>query len=685
MKTILVLAQHPEFAESVRSSLNPEEYRVLHRRDAEEAEPFLNHGLVDACLIDTELANVEGVWAIERVQRRVPRCPLIVFTGAKPAEWEEEAYLQGAQYVLSKPVRPRLLVSLLDRLCAAAPVFPEPPASLAPAAEAVRLAGPPTAARSEADLKTFHALGALRDFSVILGNSLCAEALLRQFLLLLREIIGVNRSAVFLRLNTAVVGTKAASEEGRLLHSACAMGLPPGLMEHLRLSLEGGIARHIHRHGRILRRDSREAQQDAAIRKEFELLGVEVAVPILDLETLIGVAVFDGRVTGEALSNAELELIFHLLEALGLAVKNIWLHQQLAANHEMLADVLRQLNSGCVVIGRDLAILHVNKAARTCFAKPGRRGSDFEFSDLPQALGSKVYQVLKTGAGISPFKFQPPDSPNTLYQVSITPVQGPTAALPGSALLVVEDLSQSEQLRRLEVEAGNLRLVKQMADRLAHEVGNALVPLSTHQQLFAKKYDDAEFRASLDTALAEGVRRVTRLTNQMRFLARDALVSQESFPLAPLIEEAYQEAQKYQPVKSAQLKYNIGKQPITLAGDRASLKHAMAEILLNALQANPTNARIAVEMQSESGNGNGGGLVHIEFRDNGTGFTPEAARRVPEPFFTTRNVGLGLGLVVSQKVAETHHGRLEVVPPTSGQAGIVRLSLPLATPSTKES
>ena len=53
----------------------------------------------------------------------------------------------------------------------------------------------------------------------------------------------------------------------------------------------------------------------------------------------------------------------------------------------------------------------------------------------------------------------------------------------------------------------------------------------------------------------DGVRRVTRLTNQMRFLARDAVVVSESFPLAPLIDEAYQEAQKYQPVKSAQLKY----------------------------------------------------------------------------------------------------------------------------------
>ena len=50
---------------------------------------------------------------------------------------------------------------------------------------------------------------------------------------------------------------------------------------------------------------------------------------------------------------------------------------------------------------------------------------------------------------------------------------------------------------------------------------------------------------------------------------------------------------------------------------------------------------------------------------------------MPSPFFTTRNVGLGLGLTVSQKIIETHRGRLEIVPPQTGQHGIVRVSLPL--------
>jgi signal transduction histidine kinase/DNA-binding response OmpR family regulator len=677
MKTLLVLAAHPELPESLRSGLSPEQYRIVHRTTVEEAEPLLAHGLVNACIVDVELSNVQGVWVLEKLRRRAAKCPLIIYTGAKQWEWEEEAYLQSATHVLTKPVRIRMLTALLDRLwettgvsALAAPVQAQVPEFLKP----VATPSPQTA---------FQSLGPLRAFSAILTHSLDAEAMLKQFLLLLRELIGINRAAVFLRQPSHWLGQQLTLDESRRLRAACAIGLSPGLLEHFELSFETGIGGQVTRLGRILRRSSDEARMDLEAQKEFELLGAQVAVPILDRETVIGVAVFDGRITGEALTNPELELIFHLLEQLGLAVKNIWLHDQLSGSHSMMAEILRELSSACVVVSRDLGILHANKAARRFFGVSNQRTGEMEFSDLPQVIGTKIYQVLKTGTAIPTFKFEP--EPDTIYNVTIVPFQRQNTAQPASALLMVEDLTQSEQLRRLEVEAANLRLVRTMADRLAHEVGNAMVPLSTHQQLLADKYKDPEFRASLDAALAEGVKRVTRLINQMRFLARDSLISQEAFPLNPLIEEAYQEARKHQPVKAAQFKYEDEAKPIVMTGDRAALKHALTEVILNALQANPADPKIGVRLHTDA---NGNGVVHdlqIEVQDNGSGFTPEAAQKAPSPFFTTRNVGLGLGLTVSRKIIETHHGKLEIVPRKTGQSGIVRISLPLDPTATENS
>ena len=669
MKTLLVLSPHPEIAETIRAGVNPGQFRVIHRVGAEEAEPLLAHGIAQICILDVELTGVQGIWVVEKLRRCDLKCPIIVYTGAKQSEWEEEAYLRGVTHVLSKPVRTRALNALLERLGAA------PSGAAGPAPMARPLEATPTHATAAVTLASVtQPLHILRNFSSLLSHSLNAEVMLRQFLLQLREIVSLNRAAIFLRPPAA---SPAPLAEGRRLRLAGALGLAPGLLEHFELSFDAGLGGQLFRLGRILRRHSDEVRADVEAQKEFELLGGQVAVPIFDRDSLLGVAVFDGRITGETFTNAELELIFHLLEQVGLALRNIRLHDQLSGNNEMMAGVLRELNSACVVVSRDLKILHANKLARKFFGQAARPTGEMEFSDLPAALGAKVYQVLRTGAGLASFKYEPEGSPGSIFNVTVTPFQRQDSALPASVLLVMDDLTQSEQLRRLELEAANLRMVKTMADRLAHEIGNAMVPLSTHQQLLAEKYRDPEFRASLDHALAEGVQRVTRLLNQMRFLARDSLIAHEPIPLASLIEEAYQEARKYQPAKAGPLKYDNGGKPVFVNGDRAALKHALTEVMINALQANPGDPKVEVRLDADPGVADAATGLSIEVQDNGGGFSPEAMLKAVAPFYTTRNVGLGLGLTVSRKIIETHHGKLELVPPAAGRSGIVRISLPL--------
>ncbi len=667
MKTILVLSPHPDFAEAVRASLSPEHYRIVHRLNVEESEPLLVHGLSHACVLDADLMGVESIWVIERLRRRNAKLPIIAYTADTKADWEEEAFLRGVTQILTKPVRQRLINSVLERL-------EKPSASLRPV-----IAAPATTRANVEPVETGRAANAtqsldvLRDFSSILTHSLDAEAMTKQFLQFLRDILSVNRAAIFLNRPCSPLAEAAAPEDSHRLRAAAAIGLSSGLLEHFELSLSSGIGAQISRLGRILRRDSDETRADSEAQKEFELLGAQVAVPIPGRDSIIGVAVFDGRVTGEPLVNAELEMIFHLLEQVGLALRNIWLHDQLAGNHDMMTDVLRELSSACIVVGSDLKVLHANRAARRHFGRKNERTGGLEFSDLPQSLGAKIYQVLKTGAAMEPFRYEPENSPGTIYSVSVVPFQRGNSVVPVSALLTADDLTQGEQLRRLEVEAANLRLVRTMADRMAHEIGNTMVPISTHQQLLTEKFDDPEFRESLDQALGEGVKRVTRLINQMRFLAREGNIEQEPLVLEKLMEDAFQEARRQLPGSVTVLKIENAGAPTAITGDRAALQHALAEVLLNALQANPKSAQISVKLETVGSNGDR--TVTIEVRDTGSGFTPEVARHVPAAFYTTRNVGLGLGLAVSRKIIETHQGHLEII---ASPTGLVRISLPMA-------
>ena len=652
MKNLVVIAQHPGLAEAVRAVLNTGEFRVLHHAEAWAAEPLFNQGMVDAILLDADLTNVRPIRAIEHLRRALPGCPVIIYATATQWEWEEEAYLLGVDYILAKPVRVRLLTSLLERSWRkdSKPLLAPPPITVADTTAAARRPEP--------------ALGALRDFSGILTHSLHTDALLREFLQLLREILGVNRAAIFLRSDgslPALSNTPTAPGgdfTSPTLAAACALGISPQLLNHFALSLRGGIGAHLQRHARILRRGTAETAQDPDIAREFELLGAQVAIPIFDRESLLGIAVFDGRLTGELFASEELALVFHLLEELGLAIRNAWLHDALAQQHGMMIDTLDQLGSAVIVVAHDLTILQANQTARSLFRRGGAIGN-FTFADLPQSLGSKVFETLQSGQSPAVSRCRLPGAGEAIFRVTLKPFQRAGATRPDAALLLLEDVTQADRAQQMEIEAANLRLVRKMAEQLAHEIGNSLVPLSTTQQLLSTGAEDPTVRKEVAGIMGESVRRITRLARQMQHLSRDGLRRMEKLPLAQLIEEAFSEAHAESPRAAARLQYESGGQPLTLVAERAGLKHALVEVLLNALQATADDQTVHVSSANET-HPDGSRWVRINVQDAGAGFDAESAIHATEPFYSKRTVGLGLGLTVTQKIVELHHGRLEM-------------------------
>jgi nitrogen-specific signal transduction histidine kinase/DNA-binding NarL/FixJ family response regulator len=670
MRTLLVIAPNNALAEAIRAALDSQSYRVIEQTGFHGDELRLMAPSLDACILDVELTSVEAIRTIERFRRVLPRCPMILFASTAHSTWEEDAYVLGVNHILIKPVRGRLLHSLLDR------ILTDKPAAEPQSLELSRPADTRDRRVADPGAMPGRMLELLRNCSSILCHSLSAEPLLKEFLLLLREILGVNRAVIFLRRSPNVLGGAADEAGAERLTSACAVGISHGVLENVELSLNAGIGSYLFRSGRVLRRDSEEAERDSQMRSEFNILGTRVAIPILDRESLVGVALFDGRVTGEPMGNEELALIFHLLEQLGLAIKNIWWHDQVSARHQMMFDILGQIKSGCAVVGRELNILHANEIIREYFPRANRAADSFDFADLPQAIGGRVFESLKTGRAVPDFKYQPPGAPDLHYRVSISPFRKNNSSAPTAALVVVEDCTADDRLHHLEIETANLRLVQQMAERLAHEIGNAVVPISTHQQLLRERVNDPEFQKSLAAAMDEGVKRVSRLVDQMRFLARDRLGKVESVPVKQLIEEAFREARAYHPSTSVLLQYESSGEPLSLSCDRQGLQHAFAEIILNALQANASSCQVQVRTRSETDSA-GSRWARIEVQDSGAGFSAEAAGKASEPFFTTRKVGLGLGLAVTSKIIQTHSGKLEIPAPHGNSPGLVRISLPL--------
>ncbi len=267
--------------------------------------------------------------------------------------------------------------------------------------------------------------------------------------------------------------------------------------------------------------------------------------------------------------------------------------------------------------------------------------------------------MVERGQSVAPFLYDHPGPPPKVLRVSLIPFPPGARRLPQPALLLLEDFTQVRAAQRAEIEASNLKLIGLIAKRFAHEIRNSLVPLTTHQQLFDTDYANAEFRASLKAALGRETSRIQRFTEQMVFLAQTEQGPTDTLPLEDLLRKSFTRSRDFLGALGGELEIRSEVPDPLVRCHRPSLVHALQEIFLNGLQSAGAPPKVTVTVAAERGADGRTGLA-LQVRDNGRGFTPEVAARATDPFFTTRNTGVGLGLTVAKRVIEAHAGRLEV-------------------------
>ena len=90
--------------------------------------------------------------------------------------------------------------------------------------------------------------------------------------------------------------------------------------------------------------------------------------------------------------------------------------------------------------------------------------------------------------------------------------------------------------------------------------------------------------------------------------------------------------------------------------DPEQMKQAMLNLLLNAIQAMPEGGQLTLKGQ----NSKEGQWIHLSIEDSGMGISPEDIDKLFDPFFSTKEGGIGLGLSITHRIIDQHHGKIEV-------------------------
>lgn len=199
------------------------------------------------------------------------------------------------------------------------------------------------------------------------------------------------------------------------------------------------------------------------------------------------------------------------------------------------------------------------------------------------------------------------------------------------------------------IQGEKLSVVGALAATIAHDIRNILASISIECSL-----TNQDPRTTL-----ENVRRQTErfsvLSHRLLSYARPKYISREELDLNEIAERATEMLQTQIRVTGVSLDLNLDDKIPTVPGDPHRAEHLLVNLMLNALQAMGTHNGILTVTSKLAGR-----TVFLTIRDNGRGMTPDTAKRIFEPFFSTRKDGFGLGLYSCLKIAEEHGWALTV-------------------------
>lgn len=220
-----------------------------------------------------------------------------------------------------------------------------------------------------------------------------------------------------------------------------------------------------------------------------------------------------------------------------------------------------------------------------------------------------------------------------------------------------------------------LASIGMMSATFAHEVRNPLTSLKTCAQLMPERYDDAEFRDTFSKIVRDDVRKIEGLIRGLLDFSNkeDMFSGTDNFDLIAVIDETIDNV-KYKNTlknKNIRIEKRYGEDTIKMTGGVHMLTQAISNIIHNGCQATESGGIITVEINPCGQN------VNISVQDTGIGMSNEEIARIFEPFYTTKPLGVGLGLAISKMVIEGHGGTIKVESSLSHGTNFT-ISLPLS-------
>jgi len=252
------------------------------------------------------------------------------------------------------------------------------------------------------------------------------------------------------------------------------------------------------------------------------------------------------------------------------------------------------------------------------------------------------------------------------------------ARLYGALQQAYDDLRQSQQT---VMQQERLRALGQMASGIAHDINNAISPVSLYTESLLEREPNLSERArGYLTTIQRAIEDVARTVSRMKefYRERDSQLILERVQINRAVQQVVELTRpRWSDLPQARgamvdLQTHLTDPMPDIMGAEHEIRDALTNLIFNAVDAMPAGGTLSVRTRNMISNGEP--RAFIEVTDTGVGMDEDTRRRCLEPFYTTKGErGSGLGLAMVYGMIQRHSAELEIES-ASGRGTTVRLS-----------
>jgi len=644
MNVLLVLAEERAICESLRAALPETDFVIL--------EPSLDRALrrlisvkVDALVVDD--SPHLGHQALSRLVESFPQIPAIVLSGRGGPEHLAAWTLSGARACVVKPFSCEELRTAVERAIAARPQpgtletvphSPIPPAH--PAQEMVKLSA---IGQHQMALRWITRTSSHIEDPRRLSQSLVDSG---------TDIFDAVRCAVLL-------------ESGGSVRVAVSNGMPPGVVETLRLSFSTGLMRWFDQNACLFDRLSNANAQSAV--KEMQLMGARLAVPLLVYGRVSGALVLGEKASGLEYSLEERELLSVIGRCASMALEKAQAYRDTSMQQSRLDTILANITAGVVAVYPNKCIAMMNQQAERILQVRAVDVLGRSVQKLGSGFADVVLRTLEDGQARLRQEVRDTSIKATLG-LSVTPM-GPDGVVVVFSKLPEQAVSKSE--------VAYSPFWEYLSGRVAQEIKNPMVAINTFAQLLPKKYQSEDFRESFFEVVQKEVGRINTVVETLFAFANQPELVLERADLNATVDSVLKAFDEELLSRSIKVEKELDPNAAEADLDPVRFAEALHNVVQNSVDAMPNGGTLKVSTKRSNKK------LEVTVADTGPGIRREDAPMVFMPFYSTKERGMGLGLSMATRIAEEHDGDLKLE--KSGDKGTAfKLSIPAAARSKNE-